>query len=76
LIRAPGGVVDAEQTSRPCTSQTRFEWIPDGEPPSFRIINESGPVMTWRIAGVEGHKYFAPDPYARPAAGVKAGPFP
>jgi hypothetical protein len=64
-LSADGSVIDKHQTSLQATRRTRLEWIPAASPQSFRIWDEHGTQMIWRVEGrrvvcVEGMEFLPP----------------
>ena len=67
LSSSRGSVIDKHRTSLQGTRQTRLEWIPSALPRSFRIWDEQGTRMIWRVEGervvcVEGREFLLPVP--------------
>ena len=57
------------QTTLPVSCRTYLEWLPNATPPTFRIRDQHGTRMVWRMEGrkavcVEGQEFLTSDPYA------------
>ena len=64
-LAAGGSVIDKHPTSLRGTWGTRLEWIPAASPESFRVWDEQGTRMVWRVEGrravcVEGMEFLLP----------------
>ena len=65
-LAAGGSVIDKHPTSLRGTWGTRLEWIAGASPQSFRIWDEKGTRMIWRVEGrravcVEGVEFLLPE---------------
>jgi hypothetical protein len=65
-LAAGGRVIDKHRTSLQATRRTRLEWIAGASPESFRVWDEQGTRMVWRVDGwravcVEGVEFLLPE---------------
>ncbi len=73
LVFGPNLVNDKHQTTLPVSRHTHLGWVPDATHPKFRVWDQEGTRMIWRIEGqnvvcIQGREFLAPDPYATEAA--------